>query len=79
MLLKSKTAKIYHKVIRNVVLHPHLDDPNFNTKIAERKEFNDTKYDGTYYNIEEQAEKMCNADFELAPHRAKFSIFRSTI
>ena len=27
-------------------LYPNLNDPNFNIKIAEKKEFNDTKYDG---------------------------------
>ena len=25
-------------------LYPNLNDPNFNVKIAERKEFNDNKY-----------------------------------
>ena len=44
-------------------LYPSLDDVNFNIKIAEKKEFNETKYDGKLYNIEEQAEKLCNADF----------------
>lgn len=50
-------------------LYPSLDDPDFNIKIAEKKEFNDTKYDGTIYDIEEQAKKMCDADFELVPHQ----------
>lgn len=50
-------------------LYPSLDDPEFNIKIAEKKEFNDTKYDGTRYDIEEQAKKMCDADFELVPHQ----------
>ena len=50
-------------------LYPSLDDPEFNIKLAEKKEFNDNKYDGTIYNIEEQAEKLCEADFELAPHQ----------
>jgi hypothetical protein len=31
----------------NILLYPHLDDPNFNVNIALKKEFNDTKYDGT--------------------------------
>ena len=30
-------------------LYPSLDDPNFNIKIAIKKEFNETKYDGTIY------------------------------
>jgi hypothetical protein len=51
-------------------LYPELNDPNFNIKIAKRKEFNDTKYLlDTELSIEEQADKMCNADFELLPHQ----------
>ena len=50
-------------------LYPELDDPNFNIKLAKRKEFNDTKYNGEIYDIKKQAEKMCNADFELTPHQ----------
>ena len=36
-------------------LYPELNDPNFNVKIAKRKEFNDTKFDGTIHDIEKQA------------------------
>ena len=50
-------------------LYPHLNDPNFNIKIAKRKEFNDTKYDGTIYDVKKQAEIMCEAEFELMPHQ----------
>jgi len=50
-------------------LYPHLNDPNFNIKIAKRKEFNDTKYDGTIYDVKKQAEIMCQAEFELMPHQ----------
>jgi len=50
-------------------LYPSLDDPNFNIKIAIKKEFNETKYDGTIYDIESQAKKLCNADFELSPNQ----------
>ena len=50
-------------------LYPSLDDSDFNIKIAEKKEFNETKYDGTLYDIEEQAKKLCEADFELVPHQ----------
>ena len=50
-------------------LYPEIDDPNFNIKIAKRKEFNDTQYDGKIYDIKKQAEKMCNAEFELMPHQ----------
>ena len=50
-------------------LFPSLDDPQFNIKIAQKKEFNDTKYDGNLYDIEEQATKLCEANFELFPHQ----------
>ena len=51
-------------------LYPNLDDPNFNQKIASKKEFTDTKYDDKVYNVKEHSEKMCNErDFELLPHQ----------
>ena len=50
-------------------LYPDINDPNFNIKIAQRKEFNDTQYDGTIYNIKEQSNLMCDAEFELMPHQ----------
>ena len=50
-------------------LYPSLNDPNFNVKIAEKKEFYDTRYDGRIFDIEEHARKLCDADFELAPHQ----------
>ena len=51
-------------------LYPSLNDPQFNVKIAERKEFNDSVYDGDIYpDIAKQAELLCNSEFELAPHQ----------
>lgn len=51
-------------------LYPTLDDPLFNIKIASKKEFNETQYDGKIHdNIEEEGDKLCNADFELASHQ----------
>ena len=54
-------------------LYPTLDDPQFNIKIASKKEFADTKYDGTVHEnlekIKKHSDKMCNADFELSPHQ----------
>jgi len=58
-------------------LYPELNDPNFNIKIAQRKEFNDTQYDGTIYDIKEQANRLCNADFELLPHQQFVKNFMS--
>jgi hypothetical protein len=54
-------------------LYPTLDDPQFNIKIASKKEFADTKYNGTVYDslekIRKHSDKMCNSDFELSPHQ----------
>ena len=61
----------------NSYLYPSLNDPNFIIKIAEKKEFNDTKYDGKIYDIKEQAEVLANAEFELAPHQAFVKNFLS--
>ena len=58
-------------------LYPELNDPNFNIKIARRKEFNDTKYDGTIHDIKNQANILCNAKFELMPHQLFVKNFMS--
>ena len=50
-------------------MYPIQDDPDFNIKIAEKKEFHETKYEGDIKPILEEAEKICNSDFELAPHQ----------
>jgi len=60
-------------------LYPNLNDINFNIKIAEKKEFNDTKYDGTIYkNIKEYSDIIAKADFELSPHQAFVKNFLSS-
>ena len=60
-------------------LYPELDDPNFNIKIAKRKEFHDTQYDGnTKHDIETRANELCKADFELSPHQQFVKNFLST-
>ena len=59
-------------------LYPNLSDKNFNIKIASKKEFNDTKYDGTIHdNIKKQADELAKADFELQPHQAFVKNFMS--
>jgi len=59
-------------------LYPNLNDKDFNIKIATKKEFNDTQYDGTIYeNIKEQADLLAKADFELQPHQAFVKNFMS--
>lgn len=63
---------------KNDFLYPNLNDTNFNIKIAEKKEFNDTKYDGAIYeDIKKQADILSNADFELQPHQAFVKNFMS--
>ena len=52
------------------ILYPTLYDPNFNMKIAHKKEFYDTKYDKNIQDIEKVAEKLCQfKEFELSPHQ----------
>ena len=52
-------------------LYPNLNDKDFNIKIASKKEFDDTKYDGTIHeNIKEYADALSKLDFELQPHQA---------
>lgn len=50
-------------------LYPDLDDPEFALKLASHKEFHDTQYDGSINNVQEYADKMCYAEFELLPHQ----------
>ena len=59
-------------------LYPNLNDKEFNIKIATKKEFNDTKYDGIIHeNIKEHADLLAKADFELQPHQAFVKNFMS--
>ena len=53
----------------DVQLYPDLNDPNFNVKIAKKKEFNDTQYDGRKRDIETYADSIKSQIFELAPHQ----------
>jgi hypothetical protein len=55
-------------------LYPYQDDPNFNVKIATKKEFYDNRYEEKtreeFDNIKEVAQKLCdNTEFELDPHQ----------
>lgn len=60
-------------------LYPELNDARFNIKIATKKEFNDTQYDGTIHtNVKEYADILSNADFELQPHQAFVKNFLSS-
>lgn len=49
--------------------YPSILDPNFNIKIANKREFYEMRYDEDIKDIESEADKLCNATFELAPHQ----------
>ena len=51
-------------------LYPSVIDPNFNSKIASKKEFYDSRYDLEVKEVETEAERICAGEFELAPHQA---------
>ena len=55
-------------------LYPNMDDPDFNVKIAKKREFYDTRYERheeeDYEHIAEYTQKLCdNTEFELDPHQ----------
>ena len=58
-----------HPLANHEYLYPALTDPDFNEKIAIKKEFQDAKYDGKIYDIEKQANILCSAKFELSSHQ----------
>jgi type IV pilus biogenesis protein CpaD/CtpE len=61
----------------NRFLYPNLNDPYFNIKISQKKEFSDTKYDGTIFDVKEYANILSNAEYELLPHQAFVRNFMS--
>ena len=57
-------------------LYPTLDDPDFNSKIASKKEFHNTQYDDNQLKVvEEESERLCNMKMELSPHQILSEIF----
>lgn len=77
-LLKCISDKDREELTKNKsefsYLYPNQDDPDFNVKIAQKKEFFDTRYEAhdeeDYKNIEEYTKKICdNTEFELDPHQ----------
>lgn len=58
-------------------LYPSLDDPHFNAKIALKKEFNDTKYDGAVHDVRKHAKEQEENRFELLPQQAFVRNFMS--
>jgi superfamily II DNA or RNA helicase len=76
---QDETEQHYTNELDNGFLYPNLNDINFNIKIAEKKEFNDTKYDGEIHqNIKEYADMLAKADFELSPHQMFVKNFLSS-
>jgi superfamily II DNA or RNA helicase len=52
----------------DVFLYPDFSDPLFNIKIAEKLEFNNTKYDGNI-ELDITDDTFCHSQFEIAPHQ----------
>ena len=64
-------------------LYPHLDDELLSVKIFGKKEFNEHQYHIdtdklSYESIEEEANKICNQTFDLAPHQKFIKNFLSS-
>lgn len=77
--IEKKERKELSKVTNDSFLYPNLNDPNFNIKISQKKEFNETQYDGTIYNdIKAQADKLSKLDFQLQPHQLFVKNFLSS-
>ena len=84
---KIETTILEKEPEDNSFLYPHLNDPNFNIKISQKKEFFDNQYDGEIHNgkmkdgkpygIKEHAETLFNAEFSLQPHQAFVKNFLS--
>jgi len=69
LVLKRPTSPIIDDTYS--YLYPVYDDPNFTEKITQRKEFYDTRYEkpSASEDIQEVSDRLCNAEFELAPHQ----------
>jgi len=69
-LEKERTEAIQAESTEST-LYPILGEYDFSKKIARRKEFADTKYNGTIegVSIMKEADKICNSSFELSPHQ----------
>ena len=75
---KEKIENEYHKQNTEPTdLYPLHDDPNFNLKLSQHKEFQETMYKGEIKDIKQQAEFFCNKDFELLPHQLFVKNFMS--
>jgi hypothetical protein len=57
------------KMFKTNELYPTLNDPNFAYKIAEKKEFFGTQYNGPILDIKKEAERWCERGFTIMPHQ----------
>lgn len=83
-LQREKRQYDYLKENPNATAHgeyetyPTLNDPNFAVKLAKRKEFFHTRYDGTIYGVKQRSDTLCNLkEFELMPNQLFVKNFMS--
>ena len=69
LLKKEHIEGEEQSLMRDSGLYPTLDDPNFILKIAEKREFNNTKYDGEIYPVESRGDELSKIPFELSSHQ----------
>ena len=55
-------------------LYPNLNDPNFNIKLSEKKEFSDIPFDNNIHDIKQKSKELCDneknkKEFEYLPHQ----------
>jgi len=50
-------------------LYPDQNDPHFNIKIYQKKEFSDYTYNGEIHDVLIQSKKECESSFEILPHQ----------
>jgi len=55
-----------------------MNDPNFSLKIANKREFHDTMYDGTIHDVETRSNELSQMAFELTPHQLFVKNFLSS-
>jgi len=77
-LFKKEREEFLSEKAGNDFLYPDLNDKQFNVKISSKKEFNQHKYEGIINkNIEEEANKACQSEFEILPHQQFVKNFMS--
>ena len=65
-VVKKAVTPVEHR--DDTFLYPDYSDPLFNIKIAEKLEFNNTKYDGNI-ELDIKDDTFCHSMFEIAPHQ----------